>query len=354
MGVLPRSRRPGKLPVHLRKIGFQKEPVGLVDGRNTGQPQFLDRANEATERLDGLDAARKMEAAGKDAKTVRLATGWERGADNLWRFEIPDIALKEHPAVRWEENGIGHSTLDEFIEGGELFEAYPSLRGYTVEISHAMGKANGGFVAGDRHIILTGENSAARLVPDRLVEIIMNNDGLTREDAVKKIRGVYESTAADRYMPTLVHEIQHAIQHIEGFATGGSFNEGRERYLKNAGEAEARNAVRRRDFTPEERRQKLLAETEDVAREDQIVIRNAVNAVSAGTLPYRENAPLFSLKAEQSPLDALRQKAESIADEAEKARVIAELDGLARLYPPETNKYLAPNGAASKLNPEQW
>ncbi|MBO4317765.1 MAG: hypothetical protein J5855_05775, partial [Mailhella sp.] len=37
----------------------------------------LDRAEEATTRLDNLGVARQMEASGKDAKAVKFATGWE-------------------------------------------------------------------------------------------------------------------------------------------------------------------------------------------------------------------------------------------------------------------------------------
>lgn len=50
----------------------------------------LDKAEEATTRLDNLAVAREMETAGKDAKAIKLAAGWERGADGLWRYEIMD------------------------------------------------------------------------------------------------------------------------------------------------------------------------------------------------------------------------------------------------------------------------
>lgn len=44
-------------------------------------------------------------------------------------------------------------------------------------------------------------------------------------------------------------------------------------YRKIAGEVEARNVSARINMTPEERRATLLSETEDVAREDQIFLR---------------------------------------------------------------------------------
>ena len=42
------------------------------------------------------------------------------------------------------------------------------------------------------------------------------------------------------------------------------------------------------------------------------------------------------------------------AELAALARVLEELSALEKQYPPETNKYLAPNGKQSKLNHAQW
>jgi site-specific DNA-cytosine methylase len=125
-----------------------------------------------------------------------------------------------------------------------------------------------------------------------------------------------------KYMNSILnHEIQHAIQHIEGFARGGSprlirgevkkkFNEvtkqirqlraeGKEdeakalveknrglynAYQKNddynsykslAGEVEARNVQSRMGMTDEERKKSLAEETEDVNRDEQIVMNGS-------------------------------------------------------------------------------
>ncbi len=87
--------------------------------------------------------------------------------------------------------------------------------------------------------------------------------------------------------PYILHEVQHAIQNIEGFAGGGNLSslqseenitakEAYDYYRKIAGEVEARNVSARINMTPEERRATLLSETEDVAREDQIFLREGV------------------------------------------------------------------------------
>jgi hypothetical protein len=94
-----------------------------------------------------------------------------------------------------------------------------------------------------------------------------------------------------------------------------------------------------------ERRDILLSETEDVAREDQIFIKEAVDKAMT----------LFSATDPQTdPIGYLRIEADLIPDAADKAKVLNEIETLEKLYPPATNKYLAPNGKQSKLNHAQW
>lgn len=54
-----------------------------------------DKAEERTFRMDNLSVARKMEEKKKDAKAIKMATGWERGADGKWRYEMPDAKIKD-------------------------------------------------------------------------------------------------------------------------------------------------------------------------------------------------------------------------------------------------------------------
>ena len=55
----------------------------------------LDQAEEVTFRMDNLLIAKDMEKAGKTPLEIRLATGWERGADSLWRYEIEEVVVKD-------------------------------------------------------------------------------------------------------------------------------------------------------------------------------------------------------------------------------------------------------------------
>lgn len=73
-----------------------------------------------------------MESADKGAKAIKLATGWERGADGKWRYEVSDGTIKENPkyeTVRDEAGLIGYkTTLGELINDEQLFLSYPELR----------------------------------------------------------------------------------------------------------------------------------------------------------------------------------------------------------------------------------
>ena len=250
-----------------------------------------DKAEERNARMDNLSVARKMEEEKKDAKAIKMATGWERGADGKWRYEIPDAKIKDTMNVgggqivkRYEDDMLWNGgKLFDVIDAPELFKAYPQLKGVRIDTDAIM------------------------------------NDMPSHGEYDSKTNTITIHADELKYMNDILnHEIQHAIQGIEGFATGGSpttirgevkkrFNEvtkqikqlraeGKEdeakalieknrglynAYMKNddfnsykslAGEVEARNVQERMNMTPEERRKTLAESTEDVARKDQIFL----------------------------------------------------------------------------------
>jgi len=267
------------------------------------------------------------------AKTIRLATGWERGADGKWRYETPDekftpefVESLEKSSERYIDKRTqeSYATVEDIYgENSELLKIYPSLAEALIKINIHPDNDNGGYfkkgTKGDKY------------APFRVDEI-----GVT-------------ATSIENAQAILIHEIQHAIQDIEGFATGGNLEEAKEKlridlyefreenpeynelyyakedakhlvdkakaeeasekafklsvklkeknrqlwekfnelydrpksdayktYLRFSGEAEARNAQARSHMTPEERRNTLLAETEDIARDQQIVFREVL------------------------------------------------------------------------------
>lgn len=269
-----------------------------------------DKAEERTFRMDNLSVAKDMEKNKKKAKAIKAATGWERGADGKWRYEMPDVVLRD--PKEWVNkktltlSDIVEKPNDLFKEYPELFDAYPELK--DMKILKVRAKSGGVFY-----------NNAITL-----------NLGDIRE-AIKYDMDTHYKLANNSLKKTLVHEIQHYIQDKEGFAQGGNnemiidknaldaiaklraekdavakefyamspeeqqrrkyeinkrYNDltkqierlekssriGYDGYNRLSGEVEARNVSSRLNMTPEERRKTLAESTEDVARKDQIFL----------------------------------------------------------------------------------
>lgn len=155
----------------------------------------LDAAEEATTRMDNLSMANEMEKAGKDALTIKQATGWERGADGKWRYEIPDFRLsgKLHAIINdnsWYMLYPKDLKLKDVVyykDLEQLKNLYPSLLEFDVELTK---NPNGG-------------NVASIDIKNKKMTLCLSYD-----DNI--IRGAF------------VHELQHYVQRIEGFANGGS------------------------------------------------------------------------------------------------------------------------------------
>ena len=257
-----------------------------------------DKAEERTFRMDNLSVAKDMEKNKKKDKAIKVATGWERGADGKWRYEMPDVVLRD--PKEWVNkktltlSDIVEKPNDLFKEYPELFDAYPKLK--DVKIQKGRAKMGGSYY----------DNT-----------ITLNLGGI--REAIKYDLDIHYKIATRLLKRTLVHEVQHYIQYEEGFAKGGSEQfvrdaikdefekvikqirglraEGKEdeakalaernkalynayanekdsykNYKSLSGEVEARNVSARLNMTPEERRKSLAESTEDVARKDQIFL----------------------------------------------------------------------------------
>lgn len=236
-----------------KRFNSRKQDVRFMFGGEKGAAE-ADKAEEETYRMDNLKVAEKMERGKKDAKAIKLATGWERGVDGKWRYEMPDAKIKDMKDIgggnivkRFDDDMLWNDgKLADVIDAPGLFEAYPQLKDVRIDTDAIM-----------NDMPSNGEYNA------KTNTITIHADEL-------------------KYMNSILnHEIQHAIQHIEGFARGGSprlirgevkKNDEYNSYKSLAGEVEARNVESRMGMTDEERRNSLAEETEDVNRDEQIVM----------------------------------------------------------------------------------
>lgn len=136
--------------------------------------------NALTADKAALARARALADSGAAPEQIVRDTGWWRGPDGAWRFEIDDspARLKMGPAV-----GSTY-TMGNFLDHPEFFKAYPDAAKVPVRITGGGGKT--AFHA-DKDKIDLGQ-----------------------------VRG------KDAMMKSLAHEAQHYVQKQEGFSQGGN------------------------------------------------------------------------------------------------------------------------------------
>lgn len=95
----------------------------------------LDEQEGVTTRMDYLSIAKEMEEADKENKVIRYATGWERGKDGKWRYEIMDRDIDDAKIYEnMEQNDIPFTMkLSDVYKNEELLTAYPSLKDIDVK-----------------------------------------------------------------------------------------------------------------------------------------------------------------------------------------------------------------------------
>lgn len=260
-------------------VVFDDKSIDIIERYNQSAGERAMTANMAK-----LKEAKEMLAKDADMKTIYQKTGWHRGADGKWRFEIPDN-LDDINLAELRDNE--ETTLGKIYDNPALYQAYPWLQNLLVTVED-MEKNRRGYAYGEDKIVLNekyvgyspynlqNEILSSLKSEAGVTETINAFQGIVQEEKLpgkEEIRTIAEnlpdSFFADReevnffaedgsfILPddeektysleeketllaghlkealegmrpnekikeTLIHEIQHIIQNAEGFAGGGS------------------------------------------------------------------------------------------------------------------------------------
>ena len=250
-----------------------------------------DKADERTFRMDNLSVARKMEEEKKDAKAIKMATGWERGADGKWRYEMPDAMIKDtmdvgggHIVKRYEDDMLWNGgKLSDVIDAPELFKAYPHLKDVRIETDAIMNDmpSNGEYNAKTNTITIHADELKYMnsILNHEIQHAIQSIEGFDRGGSPRLVRGEIKKRLAEvtKQIRQLraegkEDEAKAIVEKNRGLYNAYQANDDYNSYKSLAGEVEARNVQERMNMTPEERRKTLAESTEDVARKDQIFL----------------------------------------------------------------------------------
>lgn len=321
-----------------KRFNSRKSDIRFMFGGEKGAAE-ADKAEEKNYRMDNLKVAEKMERGKKDAKVIKLATGWERGADGKWRYEMPDAKIKDMKDIgggnivkRFEDDMLWNDgKLTDVIDAPGLFEAYPQLKDVRIDTDAIMNDmpSNGVYNAKTNTITIHADelkymNSILNHEIQHAIQYIEGfGKGGSPEQMEKEFKAAQDEWKARAYAHELEEkakemggeynqsEVEKALveeykdldmsdelpdkeTRIKGFnyfargyadrsmddaikrfrlneSTRSDFDSYKE-YLKLAGEVESRNVEKRLGMTDEERRNSLAEETEDVNRDEQIVM----------------------------------------------------------------------------------
>lgn len=298
---------------------------GMKDGRcfvvfDDKSIDIIERYNQSageramTANMEKLKQAKEMLAKDADMKTIYQKTGWHRGADGKWRFEIPDN-LDKIDAAKFPEEGYA-IPLGEIYTNPKLYEAYPWLADVMVQ-SEPMEEQTLGVAAGEGYI---GINS--NLLGDGIKqEIVINGIKYKRivsKDGAKAGKffshgdefveyalnhgiknNTFDKKAAVNSLKELIQDKESVIEKLKSKNNNGQFNKGildRQKELSKirvaaefVGRADISfNEIKNADRDVEAAH-KNLAET--LIHEIQHIIQNAEGFAGGGS-PARVNGQM--------------------------------------------------------------
>ena len=321
-----------------KRFNSRKSDIRFMFAGEKGAAE-ADKADEQTIRMDNLDVAKQMEDEKKDAKIIKMATGWEKGVDGKWRYEMPDAKIKDTIDVgggnivkRFEEDMLWtDGKLEDAVDAPKLFEAYPQLKNIKIHTDAVMNDmpSNGEYnpqtktitIHADelkylnsilnheiQHVIQREEGFAHGGTPEQVerdfnaakAEWKARSYAFELEEKAKEMGGEYNQSEVEKAliqeykdmdMPEFIPDKETRIKGFNYFARGyadRSMDDAIKRfrldrfqrtdfdsyqeYRKLAGEVESRNVEKRLGMTDKERRNSLASETEDVNRDEQIVM----------------------------------------------------------------------------------
>ena len=161
--------------------------------------------------IKGAAEAEAMEKTGADREKIWRETGWWKGKDGKWRFELPRMRREAWHGDPEERHFTGGGDdfyryrLTELVKNDDFFKAYPQAKKITVEFHKGMPTNVGGNF---------NEATLTIKLPQKYQVI---TDYAKYGLGEGKAAGLNAAGAK-----TIEHELQHAVQLFESFAKGGS------------------------------------------------------------------------------------------------------------------------------------
>ena len=266
---------------------------------------------------NNLDTAKEMEAANKSAEDIFIATGWEKGADNKWKYDLQEGVVE----FKNKKNG----KASEVINYPELFKAYPKAKDINIAFMNS-DKFDGMYIPSKNRIMLSNSLSDSELKSTLLHEIqhfIQNEEGFSVGGTAQTIKDLYN--ARIKYeknfsVKKVLNNIKNSLfkpnpesikEDLDKLSKLVSKSD-EELYKSIAGEVEAFNVEKRAKMTPEERKASPISKTAEKPKEEQVVVSESDTMLKDRKQTNRPSVNKIYEQSEKAIKD--RNKKKSIKD----------------------------------------
>jgi hypothetical protein len=121
--------------------------IGLKGAQN------LDAISGDTVIVENLEVAIEMENSNETPLKIKIATGWQRGADNQWKYELDSSKASLNLNIDSMAKLGKKYSLKSILKYPELFKAYPELNDVKISVSKKGGTTTEGFFDGSQIVL---------------------------------------------------------------------------------------------------------------------------------------------------------------------------------------------------------
>jgi hypothetical protein len=304
---------------------------------STKRFQFAGEAAEMPQFMrDSLETAKAMAKEGKDSETIRAITGWFPGKyDDKMRWEVPDeiahpkgaepagklVIKRRDVATRLRNPEAQVAELQDIMGHPQLYKAYPEAKTIRVNLldksSRFRGAMSNDLLDPDGPILSVREDLQGKeLVSTILHEVqhwIQDKEGFAKggspEQAMKlqeKELNLRNSVFNSEPVKKWIKQQSDIVDQYDGAELESQLNKHQDKaplelkriwnktmpnawetasptelYRVFAGEIESRDIQARQSFTPEQRKAIAPYSSENIAKDEAIVLKNADKAESS-------------------------------------------------------------------------
>ena len=226
-----------------------------------------------------LDENRKNLSDASKASRIRIETGWEKDKTGKWKYETDDSVSRIKNGSSFEKlistnpklltkltEGDKKLTLNDILDSPELFSIFPFMKDINIrfyddpDTYRALLDSDGIMINTHYLDAVNGEKGLKGILAHEIQHIIQAAEYNQKQDMTgENLELLYMNT---------MQKMREEGKRFYDYDTN-SVDFGIEKYMKDAGEIEARNVARRIAFSDSERRHKTLRSTEEMMNKMQ-------------------------------------------------------------------------------------